>query len=238
MAILIGLTGRRGAGKDTAFQFISEWASERGLSAHRRGFADSLKLSFARMFIPDISLEEAVNWCDELKRDWEPGGAYRPAQLTVRWGRVDSHSTLTEIKHQISGRQALQRYGTEGHRDVFGDDFWVDALLPTDMLPPAGGSTEGTIGDMLNQPSWPMNFRGPLQAEAPDICVVTDTRFDNEARRINDLGGAVWEIDRGKTDIDGHRSEDGIMGELVDLVIDNHGDLDQLRDGVRAALDD
>jgi len=47
---------------------------------------------------------------------------------------------LIAIEHSITGRQALQRYGTEGHRDVFGEDFWVDALLPVDSY------TEGTVG--------------------------------------------------------------------------------------------
>jgi len=67
MTVLIGLHGRLGAGKDTAFEGIHKWASERGVRAARRGFADALKLSFARLFIPDCGLDEAVNWCNTLK---------------------------------------------------------------------------------------------------------------------------------------------------------------------------
>jgi len=216
MSILIALNGRRGAGKDTAFGYIQEWASARGVSAHRRGFADALKQSFARMFIPDISVEEALMWCDELKAD---------SLLTVSWERSDSFSTLTEVTHKISGRQALQRYGTEGHRDVFGDDFWVDVLLPEETI---HDDLEGIV------PTWPYNFRGPLSAEPPEICVITDCRFPNEALRVKALGGEVWEIDRIDMELDdSHASEVPLPPELIDHTLPNlEGDRLMLRAGV------
>lgn len=225
MSILLGLNGRRGAGKDTAFSFVQDWANERGVSAHRRGFADALKLSFGRIFIPDISLEEAINWCDELKAE-ESGSL-----LSVTWSRLDDFYTKTSITHQITGRQALQRYGTEGHRDVFGPDFWVDALLPTQTL-------EGE-DDAYRIPSWPLNFRGPLSAEPPEICAVTDCRFENEALRIKTLGGHVWEIVRPDQVVyDDHSSEKALPINLIDeQIINAERDLEVLRAGVFTHLD-
>lgn len=226
MAILIGLTGRRGVGKDTAFGYIEEWAAERGVSARRRGFADSLKLSFARLFIPNISLDEAVIWCDELKM--APGSGTK-SDLLISWGKYDRHGTWTEILHQISGRQALQRYGTEGHRDVFGADFWVDALLPTHSIIDEH--------DLPVGPAWPWNFRGQLDPEPPDIAVITDTRFENEAKRIRMLKGYVLEVIRDTGNDDGHISEAGLPSDLVDWSIRNESGFDQLRAQARRFCD-
>ena len=206
MSTLIGLHGRRGHGKDTAFEGIHQWASERGVRAARRGFADALKLSFARLFIPDCGLDEAVNWCDTLKR---PDSH---SDLSVSWSNDSESGTHTTITHSINGRQALQRFGTEGHRDVFGEDFWIDALLPTE-------------GD------WSMNFRQEMDFsfEPPEFCVVTDVRFENEARRIKALGGDVYAVFRpGMVNGDTHASEGDLPPDLIDYTLRNDTTIDDL----------
>lgn len=67
--VLIGLHGRAGSGKDTAFLAIQKWAEERGLVAVRQGFADKLKLSACRIFFPDCDLKFALEWSDKIKAD-------------------------------------------------------------------------------------------------------------------------------------------------------------------------
>ena len=220
MTVLIGLHGRLGAGKDTAFEGIHKWASERGVRAARRGFADALKLSFARLFIPDCGLDEAVNWCNTLK------GHESASRLAVSWGVFSEYGTDTTIEHSITGRQALQRFGTEGHRDVFGEDFWVDALLPMDPTPPG-------LGD---SPRWSWAFRQEMDfsVDPPEICVVTDVRFVNEATRIRTLKGLNWKVVRpiengGLGDNEGHHaSELDLPTELIDHVILNNSSIDDL----------
>lgn len=223
MTTLIGLSGSKESGKDSAYQFIHEWAADRGVRAGRRGFADALKLSFARLFIPDCSLEEAIQWCDILKQPMSRG------LLKIEWsnGLIGNGETLTTIEHRISGRMALQRYGTEGHREVFGDDFWVDALLPEDS-------------------SWAMNFISRMDEmqmfggfEPPEICVVSDVRYENEAERIRKLGGQVWEIIRpGLESSDDHASEAGLPSHLIDEQIfnDTEGDLVPFKLAVKAMM--
>lgn len=232
MTNLIGLNGRRGAGKDTAFGLLHQWLSERGVSSARRGFADALKLSFARMFIPTISLDEAVIWCDELKQDADLGRD--PSFLTVRWGGASDDGTVTHVEHRITGRQALQRYGTEGHRDVFDDNFWVDALLPTDAVYDENENETG--------PRWPWNFVGfsvssfLQDSQPPDVAFVTDCRFPNEAQRIRELDGKVWAlmpVGWPEREQDGHASETPLPDDLVSRYIRNP--FDDL-DGFRSAL--
>lgn len=111
MLDLIGLNGTAGSGKDTVGGFIREWGELRGIPVKREGFADRLKLSAARIFFPEIELEAAVSWCNRMKTQG------KLAPLGVGYGGP------------ISGREFLQRYGTEAHRDVFDKDFWIEAAL-------------------------------------------------------------------------------------------------------------
>jgi hypothetical protein len=112
---------------------------------------------------------------------------------------------------EISGREALQRYGTEGHRDVFGSDFWVDQVLP-----------HGDTGYVQR---------------AYVLIVITDCRFPNEAARVLQQGGEVWRINRDEAKPAGeHASEVPLDDLLVSREIDNNGTLKELEQNLRNAL--
>ena len=68
---LIGLNGARGAGKDTTYQFITDWCvgSDPALSAVRRAFADKMKWAYMRMWYPRITMEDAIAFIDQRKND-------------------------------------------------------------------------------------------------------------------------------------------------------------------------
>lgn len=207
--ILLGLNGKKGAGKDTAFAGIEKWSRARGVYAERQGFADKLKLSAARLFYPDCDLAFALQWADEIKQPRE---------------QLDMGNSMSMIvfgeKASVTGRVFLQRYGTEAHREVFDDDFWIDALLPM------GYSTPVT-------PTWWSNF-----SEEAEIAVVTDVRFPNEAKRVKDLGGKIWKITRPTDDPgDGHASEQDLPDELIDQVIWNNSTIPVLHSGVSQVMD-
>jgi hypothetical protein len=195
---LIGLHGVKRAGKDTAGQFIQEWAHERGLSHCKQGWADAMKLSIGRLFgVPD---EHAIDFCDNLKTF----GKIRVYVEGPGMGDIGNIHALT-----VDGREFLKRYGTESHREVFGQDFWLDQLLPFHDWPRLWGHAS--------------------------ICIVSDCRFVNEINRIHDLGGQVWLIDRDTGDQDDHISEQ-IHRHLCDQEIKNNGTLDDLRSAVRELL--
>lgn len=105
--MLIGLTGRAQAGKDTVYARCLELYSPR-LIVERRSFADILYKSAAATL--DVS--------EECLRDWK-SNPYVTVEI-----RIGGVVRLM----QMSVRQYLQRYGTEAHRNLFGADFWVDAL--------------------------------------------------------------------------------------------------------------
>ena len=210
---LIGLNGFKEAGKDTAYKLLQELGeapmTELTLDGEpravvREGFADRLKLSAARALgvpeatLDDQGIEEAREFCDLLKQD-----GYRVVVEHVR--RPAAHVA------EVTGREFLQYYGTEAHRDVFDQDFWIRAVI------------DGHKDDNFGRPELQM-------FSDRDVLVITDVRFPNEAQAVQDAGGYVWRIDRTLTSLgDPHASEKPLPMELVDLVIDNNHDLDALK---------
>lgn len=190
---MIGISGGRGSGKDTAYGIIEKWAGQHNLTSARRAFADPLKLSFARIWFPEISLEEAIEWCEKIKHN----------------SIIDAGNGVA-----VTGRQALQHYGFEAHREIFGEEFWIDQVVPLK--------------------NWRDKFSD--DGRMTDICVVTDVRYENEAIRIRNAGGLVWNIERDTGIIDAHSSEAGINKSLIDYTIINT-DLDGFKAQVENLTD-
>lgn len=104
---IIGLAGKKGAGKDTVGSILAEYNYE------RISFATPLKESAAALF--GIPVE-----------DWEKYKNNPDIHVGV-YQDIDN-----EYSVRLAGgtaRQFLQRYGTEAHRDIFGASFWTDQLI-------------------------------------------------------------------------------------------------------------
>jgi hypothetical protein len=207
---LIGLHGRRGAGKDQAVQFIMDWAGPSGLSVGSRGFASKLKHAAMTALGFVVTEQDAVVLADSLKY----------------LGEVSCVIPDQSILYTIDGRKYLQLFGTEAHRDIFGKDFWVNVLLPM----PFAVHDDATRHPYLE--AWQRNFGDA------DIACIPDVRFENEAERIRALGGQVWYIDRPfEEEADDHASEQKLPDELIDVRIANDGSLDEFRAVIFAVSD-
>jgi hypothetical protein len=220
---LIGLNGRLHSGKDTAVEFIRGAAL--GEEVQRIGFADKLKLSAARALGFDGTVEQAVAFCNHLKENFE-----------IRL--VDQRtSKLNAPYRRVSGREYLQWYGTEAHRQVFDDQFWVNALLPQRLGDKSTfGEQEWMEADTRRANRKALEYCFPNA----DVVVVTDVRFPNEAARIIELGGEVWHIDAtdrlGPLPEDAHVSEHPLAGELITKVVSNNDDHDAFEHAIRNAF--
>jgi hypothetical protein len=104
----------------------------------------------------------------------------------------------------FTGREYLKWFGTEACRDVFGKDFWVDLLLP---------------------PGW-IQLWHEYGENYPEVAVITDVRFVNEAQRILDFGGKVVEIHRPGLERDNHASELPLPRKLISHTIENDETID------------
>lgn len=210
---IIGLCGPAGSGKDTVANIATTFLFRKKVIRH--GFADKLKLSAARLFKPDANLEEALAFCNWLKDHGcviqAPAGG-----LALAEAGFDA---------EVDGRPFLQRYGTEGHREVFGDDFWLDEVLPTELVPI--GPTDDCLVETTRNDC--------------DVLLVPDVRFPNEVNRVLEVGGELWKVDRPSVApiaTAGHASESGVDDSLVTLTVRNHGSKSDLRSEVQAILMD
>lgn len=143
----------------------------------RNAFADPLKRAGQQMFM----LTEEQTWSDELKE-----------KVIKHWG--------------MSPRTIFQKLGTEGGRQVFGDDLWLKR--------------------------WDIHFQtfGPVSNY-----VVPDVRFENEAEFLRGRGFTIVHLSSSRaTTLVGetkkHASEAGI-GQRMDL-----GDIPVTNNGTYAAL--
>lgn len=187
--MLIGIAGKLKSGKDTTFNVIKELKPE----AEKISFAAKLKESAAAVL--DIDLESLEYLKNEEKIRYSP--------LTVGW----SGGSLPYKAGSFNVRQFLQRYGAEAHRDVFGENFWVDQVIPSDL-------------NHTNK-----------------FLVVTDMRFPNEVDRVIELGGYTVRVNRiTETAHSDHSSEQDIADELIDWELDNTGTIEQLKINVKEMM--
>ena len=108
----------------------------------------------------------------------------------------------------FTNRAAAQKLGTECMRDNFHPDVWVKI----------------------------MELR--MKKLAPQILIIPDVRFDNEAKFVSESGGFMIKINRGEDHtaelnndggIEGHRSEQGVDPIYINELVDNNYELTFLR---------
>jgi Deoxynucleotide monophosphate kinase len=175
------------------------------------GYADKLKLCAARALGFDRPEAELIALMDSFKVD-----------AAINMVYVDP-STGQVTTHELSGREYLQFLGTEGGRQTFGDTFWIDQVLPRPNF-----AHPEAVDLMLKA----------MHGSIP-VLAITDIRFDNEAQRVRDVGGEIWEVVRPSfgESADTHVSEAGVSRDLIDRTIVNDSDLDTLAWHVDQALE-
>lgn len=171
--MLLGFAGGIGSGKDTALERVRALYPDQEVV--QISFAAKLKESASTLFGLTPEFVEAEK---------------RNPNCTITL-----HVNGEEVGMVLTFRQFLQRYGTEAHRDVFGDNFWVDAALPLDF-----------------------DHTGKI------VCV-TDARFANELQRVLDLGGENVFFESDSTEASSveaaHASETSIDPDLITHTLDN-----------------
>lgn len=219
--LLIGISGVKQAGKGEAAHCIQQWAASLGYTAFDRGFADKVKWAFARIFFPDITMADAIEWVNAHKND--------PHLKVV----IESDLYPQQHLGEITLRTALTHVGTEGGRDVYGDDHWVTQLLPYGMT------------SKNNDPTYPLWNE---EFNLADFCTISDLRFENEMARIKTIQPSITvKIRRREAELavieeykrqgkEIHRSELGMPDEEYDYVINNDGSKEELALRVRTMM--
>lgn len=213
---IIGINGFKRVGKGETANAIER--AYNGGNVKQAGFANKLKVLAGLTLGFERTEEELIALADSMK---VTGGGY------VHYDEPDG---AENVMHDFTMRSFYQHLGTDA-RELFGEDFWVDQVLPK---PP---KIETTDRARLERRKGLIDFDLQTWYPLTDLLLITDVRFDNEARRILALGGEVWEVLRPGTASDGHASEQPLAREFVSRQIDNDSTLEALGDKVKLALE-
>lgn len=116
-----------------------------------------------------------------------------------------------------SGRELMQLWGTEIGRAI-DSQVWVKNLN-------------------LQIESWAKGIKG---GSSTAVALVTDCRFLNEAAYVRSEGGLIIEIQRDDAFtglLEGHASEIEMREIRADLLVDNNGTLEDLRESAQTVLE-
>jgi hypothetical protein len=116
------------------------------------------------------------------------------------------------LNRTITPRKMLQEWGTEVSRNSFHRDIWI------------------------------LSLQRQILTNPDKKYVITDCRFENEARALKALGARLISIERSRKREWGgeeplHSSEAGLPVELIDTVIDNNGSLEEFLNKIKTAID-
>jgi hypothetical protein len=211
---LIGINGFKRTGKGAVAKIVHSMYNDGNAHVLGVGFADKVKVYAAKSLGYTGTDRELILLMDEFKEN----GEITPTLLVGRHSNWASHRGIT---HDLTGRQYLQHVGNEA-RKMFGEDFWVDQVLPQ----PSGYTMANSSID----------YKLYDQYRGVDCLCITDLRYKNEARRVKELGGVVWEVLRPGTASDGHDSEQPLPPELIDYHISNDSSLYALGTQVERAM--
>lgn len=209
LAPIIGFTGKMNAGKDTALARLVELFGARHYQ--RASFADPMKKSVGAL------LNLTVHQIDEMKND--PN--FRINIVHLRAAPLPNAApkgvtpALQEFQASRSQgmREFLQRYGTESHRDIFGQDFWVTHSL--NQLEESQAIHVYTDVRFENEAQAIVDRGGLIfEIRGPDVLVASSAETE-------------------------HVSEDGVSEGLVSGYVDNshRPQFEQLSQGGQVAAD-
>lgn len=218
--MIIGICGQAGSGKDTAADFLVK----------DHGFA---KLSFADPM--KRFCQEIFDFTDEQL--WGPSSARNAPDLRYPRkfgdGEISADERMVPVATEyLTPRYALQKLGTEWGRDCY-EPIWVEYALRM------AKNLDGLPGRMYTAQRGLRATMGPALAGV----AIPDCRFRNEILAVRNAGGKVIRIVRPGAGLQGaastHKSEtemNELPDDLFDVILENTGTLERLRQQVSAAL--
>jgi hypothetical protein len=161
-------------------------------------------------------------------------GIYTSEKEAYKIG-IDHLNLVTEV---LTIRQLLQEVGTEAMRNIIHPNVWVNALF-SDYKKPAQIAIEETGG--YTNSNKPFDFPN---------WIITDVRFPNELKTIEDRKGITIRIRKPTRDLFGnkidaqlpltilteHESEKALDNAEFDYTINNDGTIEELIEKVKEIL--
>lgn len=257
--MIIGISGKKQHGKDTVCKIIqllmyckkenttiNEWVDSTGVFVtetvqfqsgwERKLFADKLKDMVCMLIGCTREQLEDNTFKETPLSGWNIWMPFSP-RLNCFFGNLfyTKEECLQEIvyRHTIgiedniiprirvmTPRLLMQLLGTDCGRKIIHPNIWVNALM-SEYHPMYKYKEIGSKKDTIVYPNW----------------IVTDVRFPNEAKAIEDKGGIVIRVNRMFVQSeDNHESETALDTHNFKYTICNDGSIDALIEMVRATL--
>jgi len=234
--MIIGINGYSGSGKDTVGAIIQY------IFAHQE---EPLALPVEDMvtnmeehgwFLEEHSGWEIMKFAGKLKDIAEhltgipiekfEDQEFKKTNLGPEWDyQIDEFNTPTKM----TIRDFLQKLGTDALRDGLHPNVWVNALM-ADYHPTPDKTMDESFKDEFLTGSSEIHYALPNW-------IITDVRFENEAKAVKDKGGIIIRVDRpGVKPINDHPSEIGLDAWNFDYKIANASDIFALAETVRSIL--
>ena len=177
-----------------------------------------------------LGMDEQFLYTDEFKK----------MVLPVEWNQIKigdiAHTNPQFLKgfpyphsYQMTGRQFLQKLGTDAIRNGLHEQAWINALMSQYRLK-RGCPKRCERAEECIEPKWCYNAIYPNW-------IITDTRFPNELAAVKAAGGVSIRINRYQT-IDLHVSETALDNVKFDYTIDNNGTIEELSAKIAEVLKD
>lgn len=138
----------------------------------------------------------------------------QPIKDMLRVIGVDANTRETkELPHPVFGaspRRMAQTLGTDWMRNMVCEDGWLRLAF---------GAMNAASKRVFPRKGETVSCRG---------LVITDVRFENEARWVRNNSGQIWQLCREVPAVEGHVSECPLHPALVDRVLCNHGTIEEM----------
>jgi hypothetical protein len=194
---IIGLSGKKGSGKDFVGKIIQRLAGHGKLMP----FAGSIKEICRDYFGLDPAIMYGTN---EQKNTTLTEWRWEDIPRNGAHDHTGKFYTINGKVGFITYREMLQMVGTEVFRDNVHEDFWVKCTLNKIKNDKTEYNKPIRIYgfDDRSQEGWRDNFK------KENLFVITDVRFPNEVEAIKSAGGVVVRVHGGQSaDNDKHPSE-------------------------------
>jgi hypothetical protein len=224
MTQIVGFTGRKRAGKDTACNFIlAVKLAELGVCKSAR-LADDGSVEVTDILDEKVAGKEWFSFTspyvntESLFND-RLGDSVRVYAFAKKL--KDFAIDLFNLNPQLV-------FGTDEDKNKKTQLLWKN--MPTDTKKKGKMSIREVLQyvgtDLFRKMSnniWVDNCLGQISKDAPALALISDVRFENEVAAIQKAGGYVVGLTRHGTSDDMHDSETGVERclELCDVIIDN-----------------
>lgn len=232
--MLIGISGRKGSGKDTAATIIRSAFPTYNFRIDK--FAAPMKEFIAKLLGVNIEALELQEFKERpLGEEWKVFVETSSYNYDYRKIRKEASGFVHEEEYYNTPRWMLQSLGTEWGRNTIHPDIWINALFNKYNRNPKVHfvlAYTAKHGKGLKRAKEYVDSRTDEQlleefgSIIPNL-IISDVRFDNEAQAIKDKGGFIIEIERDVDSTDSHASEKRLSDSMIDFVVINDGTLEE-----------